>query len=222
MLLPAGVLAVEEHAAGDGAENPADAVAGLGEVDAGGRVSRVAEHRRVRIGDGFEEGQARGDDADAEQKGPERRDLRRRDEPEAAHRHHQQTGDDAALVAQLGRQPAGRQRHQEIAEVVRELHPGRLGQGQMQFLLEVLVHHVDHAVAEAPEQKQRTDEDEREHHVLAVSEDEHALLLIAHFSSFLSPGCEAGRLTDPARLRQTREQACPSPKLHPLQRELDQ
>ena len=36
----------------------------------------------------------------------------------------------------------------KLAEIVRELHPGGLGLAQAQLLLEVLVHHVDHPVAE--------------------------------------------------------------------------
>ena len=70
-------------------------------------------------------------------------------------------------------QPAGK-RHQEIAQVVRELHPGRLRQGQVQFLLEMLVHHVDHPVAESPKEKQRTDENERERQVSAVIRNKEA------------------------------------------------
>src|ERR1039457_6915298 len=38
----------------------------------------------------------------------------------------------------------------KLAEIVRELHPGGLGLAQAQLLLEVLVHHVDHPVAETP------------------------------------------------------------------------
>ena len=73
-----GVRAVEEHAAGDGTEDPADAVAGLGRVDARGGVARRPEHRGVGIGHRLQEGQAGGHDAHAEEKGPERRDLRGR------------------------------------------------------------------------------------------------------------------------------------------------
>ena len=68
-----------------------------------------------------------------------------------------------------------RQRHQEVAQIVRELHPGGLGQAQVQLLLEVLVHHVDHPVAEAPEGKQQDEEDECEEDIPAVVRDEHAL-----------------------------------------------
>ena len=178
--LALGILAIEEQAAGNGPEDPAHAVERLGQVDAGGRIAFVAEHRGVRVGDGLEEGEAGGDHADAQQEGPERGDLGGRNEPEPAHRHHQQAGDDAALVAEFRRQPAGRQRHQEIPEVMGELDPGRLRQGQVKFLLEMLVHHVDHPVAEPPEEEQRADEKEGEDHPLAVGRDEHALLLGVH------------------------------------------
>ena len=171
-----GVLAVEEHAGGNRAENPADAVARLGGVDARGGVAGRPEHRGVGIGHRFEERQAGGHDAHAEQKGPEGRDVGGGDKPKAAHRDQEQPGDDAALVAQARRQPARRQRHQEVAHPVRELHPGRLGQAQVQFLLEVLVHHVNHPVAEPPEEEERADEAEGEQDVPAVRQDEHALL----------------------------------------------
>ena len=177
---PARVLAVEEGGAGQGAEDPADAVHGLGQVDARRRVAGIAEDGRVGVRDRLEEGEpaaithtpSRNAQKDAIAGGG--------DEPEAPDRHHQQAGDDAPLVAELRGQPTGGQRHQEVAEVVRELDPGRLRQGQLQLGLEVLVHHVDHPVAEAPQQEQRADESERGHHVPAVRRDEHALLLCAH------------------------------------------
>src|SRR5580658_2611466 len=61
----AGVLGVEEEAAGDGAEYPSDAIAGLSEIDAGRGISGLAKDGGVGIGDGFEEGQSGGDEADA-------------------------------------------------------------------------------------------------------------------------------------------------------------
>ena len=57
---------------------------------------------------------------------------------------------------------------------MRKLHPGGLGQAQMQFLLKVLVHHVNHPVAESPEEKQRTDDDKGKEHISSVIRDEHA------------------------------------------------
>jgi hypothetical protein len=44
----------------------------------------------------------------------------------------------------------------------------------------MLVHHVNHSVAESPEEKKRADDDEREHHVFPVAGYEHALIVCAH------------------------------------------
>jgi hypothetical protein len=55
------------------------------------------------------------------------------------------------------------------------LHPGRLGQAQVQCFLKVLVHHVNHPVAESPKGKQQDEEEEGEDDVLAVISDEHTL-----------------------------------------------
>ena len=93
--------------------------------------------------------------------------------PEPTRRDHEQAGDDAAFVAELDREPARRDRHQEVAEIMRELHPGRLRQIQMQLFLKMLVHHVDHAVAESPKRKQQDEEEEGEDDVAPVFEHEH-------------------------------------------------
>ena len=70
---------------------------------------------------------------------------------------------------------------------MRKLHPRRLCFGEAEFLLKVLVHDVDHAVAKAPEQKQRADQNERKHQVLPVLANEKAsveeLLAIAKRAS---------------------------------------
>ena len=159
-----------------GPRSKTDAVAGLREVDARRRILHRTENGGVGIRNRFEKGQAGGNDANAEEKGPEGSDLRRGDEPEAADRHHQQSGDDAAFVTELRRQPAGRQCHQEVAQIVRELHPGRLRQGQMQLLLKVLVHHIDHPVAESPKRKEEDQKHENEEDVAAIFQHEHAPL----------------------------------------------
>ena len=51
---------------------------------------------------------------------------------------------------------------------MRELHPGGLRLVEVQLLLKVLVHDVDHAVADSPEEEQRADQDEGEDQVGAV------------------------------------------------------
>ena len=64
---------------------------------------------------------------------------------------------------------------------MRKLHPGGLSQGQVQFALEMLVHDVDHSVAESPKQEQGTDEGKGNHYIRPVRQDEHAFLRIVHF-----------------------------------------
>jgi hypothetical protein len=49
-----------------------------------------------------------------------------------------------------------------------ELHPGGLRFVQPQFRLKVLVHHVNHAVANAPEEEQRGNQNEGDNVVFAV------------------------------------------------------
>ena len=107
-ILAGGVLAVEKKATGDRTEEPADAIAGLGEVDTGRRILLWSQHRRVRVGHGLEERQTGGDDTHPQQEGPERGDVGRRDEPESTHGDHQKAGNDAAFVAQPRGQPTGR------------------------------------------------------------------------------------------------------------------
>jgi hypothetical protein len=55
-----------------------------------------------------------------------------------------------------------------------------LGLAEAEFLLEVLVHDVDHAVAHSPKEEQRTDENKREHEVVPVFAYEETLLVCAH------------------------------------------
>src|SRR5580658_9187469 len=74
---------------------------------------------------------------------------------------------------------------------MRELHPGRLGLVEIQLLLEVLVHDVDHAVADSPEEEQRTDQDESEGQVGTIVADEEAFLLRAHWAGTIL-SAEAG------------------------------
>jgi hypothetical protein len=59
---------------------------------------------------------------------------------------------------------------------VGELHPGGLRQRQVQLLLEVLVHDVDHPVAEAPQEEQAAHEREGQDEVAPVPDGEEASL----------------------------------------------
>jgi hypothetical protein len=63
---------------------------------------------------------------------------------------------------------------------MRELHPRRLGFAQVQFVLEVLVHDVDHSIAHPPQEEQRTNQDKREQEILAVLSYEKTSVIGAH------------------------------------------
>src|SRR5438132_7952867 len=93
-------------------------------------------------------------------------------EPEAAYGYDQESSNNSALVSQAAGQPTGGHGHQEIAEVVGELHPGGLGLREAEFLLEMFVHDVDHSVAESPKEEKGADEDEGERQVFSIFGDE--------------------------------------------------
>ena len=95
---------------------------------------------------------------------------------------------------------------------------------RLQLLLEVLVHHVDHPVAEPPQQEQRTDQDERERQVTAAVEGEqacfgllrgHAYVPFYRGKVILSKPCRRGvvsvRVAPGGAVRQTDEMVDVSP-----------
>ncbi len=168
MVLGDAAAAVEEEPANDGAQYPADAIAGLGEVNTGGGGFPGAQNGGAGVGHGFKEGQSHGEKADPEEKGPEGVDEGGGNKPKAAEGDDAEANEDAALVAEPARNPAGGERNEEVAEVMGKLDPGRLGASEVKLVLEVLVHDIDHAIAEAPEEEEGTDEDEGDEVVAAV------------------------------------------------------
>ena len=103
-----------------------------------------------------------------EEKGPEGVDEGGGNKPKAAEGDDAEANEDAALVTKPARNPAGGERDEEVAEVMGKLDPGGLGASEMKLVLEVLVHDIDHAVAETPEEEEGTDEDEGDEVVAAV------------------------------------------------------
>lgn len=71
-VLALGVFGIEKYAADDRTYKPADAVGGLGEIDAGGRVFRWSQHGRVGIGDRLQKRESCGDCANATEVGDKR------------------------------------------------------------------------------------------------------------------------------------------------------
>jgi hypothetical protein len=49
-------------------------------------------------------------------------------------------------------------RYEKISKVMCKLNPSRLSKREMELLLKVLIHHIDHAIAKPLKQKKRTDE----------------------------------------------------------------
>ena len=105
-------------------EHPADAVATLRQVDARRPQFRWAQRRGIGIGDRFQASQPSSQNEKADQEGAEGADLGRWNEPEGADGNQGKTDDDPALVAEAPGQHPGRNGHEEIAHVIRELHQG--------------------------------------------------------------------------------------------------
>jgi hypothetical protein len=137
------------------------------------RLIRVAakiggpEHSCVRICHCLQKGEARCNQTHAEQKCPKLCDLGCWNKPQTSHGHHEKPGNDAPAIAKFCRQPSSREGHEKIAKIVGKLNPGRLRQREMQLLLEMLVHDIDHTVAEAPQQKQGADQS-KSHEVITT------------------------------------------------------
>ena len=166
-------IGVEEHATDYRTKGPTEAVERLGKIDAGGGIALVAEDRGIGIGDRLKECQSHGNQTDTQQKSPELLDMGRGDKPEAADRDQQKSDDDPPAITELLGHPPSGERDQKISEVVGELNPGRLRTVQMKQVLEVLVHGIDHGVAERPEEKERGDQDERQEIAFTIRRTKH-------------------------------------------------
>ena len=97
---PGRILGIKEDPTDDRTQQQADAVTGLGQIDPGCGKVRRPQTRRIGVGNRLQKGQPGGDHADAQQEGPERGNISRRNEPEPARRDDQKPGDDPALVSQ--------------------------------------------------------------------------------------------------------------------------
>src|SRR6185437_11234220 len=100
-----------------------------------------------------------------------------RQEPKTAEGNEQEAENDAALVTEFARQEAGGQRHDGVAHVMGELHPGRLRLGQVQLVLKMFVHRVDHPVAKSPNEEKRGNQEKREGNGSSIRQFEQRFLL---------------------------------------------
>ena len=85
-------------------------------------------------------------------------DAHRVNEPKGAAGNQHEADQDAAFVAEFPRDQAGGNRHQEVSQIIGELHEAGLLLVDVQRILKLLVQDVNHPVAKAPQQEQRGDQ----------------------------------------------------------------
>ena len=140
----------EEVTTGHRADNPAQTVEGLREIDALFAVFGLAEHGDIGVGGGFEEGESAPDDEEAAEEEGEGHDLRAGNEEQRADAVEDKAEQHTGAVAEAANEGAGRQRHEEITAVDHDLDESRFGFAQVQCFLEIFVQHIEYAVGEAP------------------------------------------------------------------------
>ena len=151
----------EEVAAGHRADNPTQTVEGLREIDALFAVFGLAEYGNIGVGGGFKEGESAPDDEEAAEEEGEGHDLRAGNEEQRADAVEDKAEQYAGTVAVAANEGAGGQRHEEISAVDHGLDVGRLGFGEVQRVLEVLVQHIENAVGETPQKEEGGDQKKR-------------------------------------------------------------
>ena len=140
----------EEVAAGHRADNPAQTVEGLREIDALFAVFGGAEHGDIGVGRGFEEGESATNDEETAEEEGEVHDLRAGNEEQRADAEEDEAEQHTGTVAVATNEGAGGQRHEEVTAVDHNLDESRFGFAQVQCVLEIFVQHIEYAVGEAP------------------------------------------------------------------------
>ena len=140
----------EEVAAGRRAEDPAQTVEGLREIDALFAVFGGAEHGNIGVGRGFEEGESATNDEETAEEEGEVHDLRAGNEEQRADAEEDEAEQHTGTVAVATNEGAGGQRHEEVTAVDHNLDESRFGFAQVQCVLEIFVQHIEYAVGEAP------------------------------------------------------------------------
>lgn len=150
----------EEHTADNRSQELANAVGTLGNVQAEGCVLVAAQLGNVRVGVRFQAGQAASDDKECYEENVETVGIARRNDHESANSVERQAHHDAALIAVFAGYERSRRSEDEIAAEIRCLQEAGRGFRNAELILEILVHDVDQAIAQAPEEKQGRDQDE--------------------------------------------------------------
>ena len=153
--------AEEDRAADQGAEEDAQGIERLGQVQPLRGLGRIAQDVDVGVGAGLQDAQAGGENEHRADEGQEGARARRRDEQQGADGGDRQTRHDAELVAARVQQHARRDRQQQIGPEIGDLQPGAVGLADAQRLLEMLVQHVQQTIGQTPDQEAGDGEGQR-------------------------------------------------------------
>ena len=134
----------------------------LRDGEASRRAVFRAEHGDVRIRRRFNDRQSGRQHEEREQERAKRLEHHaRRDERERADGQNHEADENAFLIAHAADQFRRRKRHQQIRDEERRLDEARLRFGEREQVLEMLVQHVQHRVAKAPDEKEARHHEER-------------------------------------------------------------
>ena len=108
----------------------------------------------------LKEHESAADDEERSEIGVEGAGLRPGNEEQGADAKEQQTEHHAQAVATAVDEPARRDGHDEIAQIGGHLDERRLGDADVERVLEMLVEHIEDGAGEAPQEEERCDQDE--------------------------------------------------------------
>ena len=152
----------EELTDAEGGKDAAQTIERLREVQSAGSGLPGTQFGNVWIGGCFEEHQSASDDEEAEEEGREAAYRCPRNKEDGAQTEEQEAEHHAPAITILIDEEARRYSHEEITQIGSYLNQGRLGDTDVQGILEVLVEHIENGTREAPQEEERRDENERD------------------------------------------------------------
>ena len=152
----------EELTDAEGGKDAAQTIERLREVQSAGSGLPGTQFGNVWIGGCFEEHQSASDDEEAEEEGREAAYRCPRNKEDGTQTEEQEAEHHAPAITILIDEDARRYSHEEITQIGSYLDQGRLGDTDVQGILEVLVEHIENGTREAPQEEERRDENERD------------------------------------------------------------
>ena len=126
----------------------------LGKIQAAGCSFLRPQFRDIRIGGRFQEGQSASDDEQGEQKEIKRHPMLSGNEQQGADAIQQQSQYHAPAVSVTVDEQSGGDGHDEITHVHRSLNHGRVGTGDGEQFLKMLVQHIQNGMGKSPQEKE--------------------------------------------------------------------